>query len=176
MIIAILPHSLLLPFRFVFSFSASHSFDLFFPISQFPFSFLSSFLFPTVCRPALGPTQPPNQWGPGAKRQRREDDHSPLPNAEVKNAWSYTSTPPCFMAWCLIKHRNNFTSTLLFSFLSTILPSFTLFPSFLSFHSFILLLSILSFLILYFMSHSAILSAPHVKAAAGCFVVLYLAS
>jgi hypothetical protein len=26
------------------------------------------------------------------------------------------------------------------------------------------------------MSHSAILSAPHVKAAAGCFVVLYLAS
>jgi hypothetical protein len=25
------------------------------------------------------------------KRQGREADHSPLPNAEVKNAWSYTS-------------------------------------------------------------------------------------
>jgi len=29
-----------------------------------------------------------------------------LSSAEVKNAWSYASTPPhVFMAWCLIKHR-----------------------------------------------------------------------
>jgi len=31
---------------------------------------------------------------PGAKRQGREADHSPPPNSKVKNAWSYTSTPP----------------------------------------------------------------------------------
>jgi hypothetical protein len=31
---------------------------------------------------------------PGVKRPRREADHSPPPSAEVKNAWSYTSTPP----------------------------------------------------------------------------------
>jgi hypothetical protein len=36
--------------------------------------------------------------------------HSPPSNAEVKNAWSYTSTTPyVFMAWCLVKHRHNFT-------------------------------------------------------------------
>jgi hypothetical protein len=35
----------------------------------------------------------------------------PLPSiAEVKNAWSYTSTPQyVFMEWCLVKHRDNFT-------------------------------------------------------------------
>jgi hypothetical protein len=34
-------------------------------------------------------------------------------SAEVKNAWSYTSTPQyVFMAWCLVKHRDNFTFTL----------------------------------------------------------------
>jgi hypothetical protein len=30
----------------------------------------------------------------GVKRPGREADHSPPSNAEVKNAWSYTSTPP----------------------------------------------------------------------------------
>jgi hypothetical protein len=43
------------------------------------------------------PTQPPIQWVPGAlslgvKRLGREADHSPPSSAEVKNAWSYTST------------------------------------------------------------------------------------
>jgi len=34
----------------------------------------------------------------------------PDPSAEVKNAWSYTSTPPCvFMVWRSTKHRDNFT-------------------------------------------------------------------
>jgi hypothetical protein len=28
---------------------------------------------------------------PALKRPKREDDHSPLSSAEVKNAWSYTS-------------------------------------------------------------------------------------
>jgi hypothetical protein len=51
-----------------------------------------------VFDPALGPTQPPIHWAPGAlflgvKRPGREVDHSPPCSAEVKNAWSYTFTP-----------------------------------------------------------------------------------
>jgi hypothetical protein len=46
----------------------------------------------------------------GIKRPEREADHSPPSSAEVKNAWSYTSIPQyVFMAWCLVKHRDNFT-------------------------------------------------------------------
>jgi hypothetical protein len=73
------------------------------------------FLFTTASRTALEPSQPPIQWIPGAfslgiKWLGREPDHSPPSNAEVKNAWSYTSTPQyVFMAWCLVKHRDNFT-------------------------------------------------------------------
>jgi hypothetical protein len=38
--------------------------------------------------------------------------HSPTSSAEIKHAWSYTSTPQyAFMAWCLVKHRDNFTFT-----------------------------------------------------------------
>jgi hypothetical protein len=44
--------------------------------------------------------------------------HIPLPSqyapssSEVKNSWSYTFNPQyVFMAWCLIKHRGNFTFT-----------------------------------------------------------------
>jgi hypothetical protein len=48
------------------------------------------------------------------QRKGREVDHSPTSNAEVKNAWSYSSTPQyVFMAWCLVKYRNNFAFTLL---------------------------------------------------------------
>jgi len=32
---------------------------------------------------------------PGVKRTGREADRSPPSSAGVKNAWSYTSTPPC---------------------------------------------------------------------------------
>jgi hypothetical protein len=59
---------------------------------------LGIFLFTTVVRPTLGPTQPPIQWVPealslGAKRSERET------GAEVKNAWSYISiTQYTFMA------------------------------------------------------------------------------
>jgi hypothetical protein len=37
----------------------------------------------------------------------------PHPSAKVKNAWCCTSIPKyVFMAWCLVKHRDNFTFTL----------------------------------------------------------------
>jgi hypothetical protein len=60
---------------------------------------LGTFLFTTVFRTAVGPTQSPIQWVPGAlflgvKWPGREADHSPPSSAEVKNAWSHTSTPP----------------------------------------------------------------------------------
>jgi hypothetical protein len=53
----------------------------------------------TASRTTPGPTWPPIQWVPGAlslgvKRLGREADHSPPSSFEVKNAWSYTSTPP----------------------------------------------------------------------------------
>jgi len=69
------------------------------------------FLFTTASRPALGPTQPPIQYVPGAlslgvKRPGREVDHLPPSNDEIKNAWSYTSIFPehVFTGWCIIKH------------------------------------------------------------------------
>jgi hypothetical protein len=46
----------------------------------------------------------------GIRRPGRKADHSPPPSAEVKNAWSYTSTHTyVFMTWYLIKHRDIFT-------------------------------------------------------------------
>jgi hypothetical protein len=60
---------------------------------------LGIFLFTTVSRTALGPTQPPIQGVPGApsvgvKWPECEADHSPTSSAKIKNEWSYTSTPP----------------------------------------------------------------------------------
>jgi hypothetical protein len=68
---------------------------------------------------ALGPTQTPIQWIPGglipgAKRPGRESDYSHLSNAEVKNTWSYTSSPQyVFMVWCLLKNKDNFALLIL---------------------------------------------------------------
>jgi hypothetical protein len=73
------------------------------------------FLFTTASRTTLGPIQPPIQWVAGAlflglKRPGREADQLPPSSAEVNTAWSYTSTPQqAFMAWCLVKHSDNFT-------------------------------------------------------------------
>jgi hypothetical protein len=70
---------------------------------------LGILLFDTASRQAMEPTQPPIQRVPGVlslgvKRPGRETDHSPTSSAEVKNAWSYTSTPQyAFMAWCSVK-------------------------------------------------------------------------
>jgi len=44
----------------------------------------------------------------GVKLSGREADHSPPSNAEVQNAWSYTSIPQyIFLAWCLVKSTGN---------------------------------------------------------------------
>jgi hypothetical protein len=67
-------------------------------------SFLFQVRFPiqwylTMSRMALGATQPPIQWEPGSpslgvKQLGCEADHSIPSSYEVKNTWSYTSTPP----------------------------------------------------------------------------------
>jgi hypothetical protein len=76
------------------------------------------FLFTTASRMALGPTQPPVQWVPGAlslgvKRPGCEADNSPPSNAEVKE-WvelylHSANTPSWRGTW--LKHRGNFTFT-----------------------------------------------------------------
>jgi hypothetical protein len=69
---------------------------------------LEIFLFTTTARMALGPTQPPIQWIPGAlslgaKWLGHEADHS-LSSSADKNMWSYTSTPQyASMAWCSVE-------------------------------------------------------------------------
>jgi len=59
-------------------------------------------LFATASRAALHPNQIcflPR----GAKRPEREADHSPPFSAEVRHAWSFTSTPlNIFISWYLI--------------------------------------------------------------------------
>jgi hypothetical protein len=54
---------------------------------------LQIFLLTTVSRAALESTQPPINGYQGLY-PGREADHSPPSSAEIKNAWSYTSTPP----------------------------------------------------------------------------------
>jgi hypothetical protein len=60
----------------------------------------------------------PVQWVPGAiflgvKRPGSKADHSPPSSAEVKNVWSYKSTPPIRLNGVVLKlkHRDNFTFT-----------------------------------------------------------------
>jgi len=46
----------------------------------------------------------------GVNRPGRKADHSLPSSAAVKEWVSYNSIPQCaFMAWCLVKHRDNFT-------------------------------------------------------------------
>jgi hypothetical protein len=75
---------------------------------------LGIFIFTTASITAQGPTQPPIQWVPeavslGVKRLGREADHSHLvPRPRMRGA-----IPPLpqyvLMAWCVVKHRSNFT-------------------------------------------------------------------
>jgi hypothetical protein len=47
------------------------------------------------------------RMGTGIKRPGQEAEHSPPSSAEVKNAWSYTSTLPyVFMVWYLVKRKD----------------------------------------------------------------------
>jgi hypothetical protein len=74
----------------------------------------------------LSPPRPDRLWGPSSllsngyqgpfpwgKRPRHEVDHSPQPSAEVKNAWSYTSSPntPSWLS-AQLKHINLITKLL----------------------------------------------------------------
>jgi hypothetical protein len=72
------------------------------------------FLLSKASKPALWYTKPPIQWvigtlSPGVKRQKREADRSPLASAEVKNGGAILPFQHVFMAWYLIKHKDNST-------------------------------------------------------------------
>jgi hypothetical protein len=48
--------------------------------------------------------------GTGGPFPRGKANHSSPSSSEVKNAWNYTSTPSyIFMAWCLVKNKENFS-------------------------------------------------------------------
>jgi hypothetical protein len=79
---------------------------------------LGVFPFTTASRTALGLTQPPIQWVPGAlslgvKRPGREADRSPQSSAEVKEWLELYLHSPNTPSWCgaQLKHRDNFTFT-----------------------------------------------------------------
>jgi hypothetical protein len=84
---------------------------------------LGIFLFTTASRTSLGPTEPPIKWVPGAlslgvKRHGREADHSPTSSAEVKEWVELYLHSPNTPSWsgAYLKHRDNFTFTLPFTF------------------------------------------------------------
>jgi hypothetical protein len=65
---------------------------------------VKNFLFCTLSRPALGSTQPPIQWVPGAlsrevKRPGREADHSPPTSAERLRKCGSIHTLPHTPSW-----------------------------------------------------------------------------
>jgi hypothetical protein len=80
---------------------------------------LGIFLFITVSRTALGPTQLPIQWVPGSislgiKRLGHEADHSPPSIAEVKECVELYLHSPNTPSWrgAYLKHRDNCTFNL----------------------------------------------------------------
>jgi hypothetical protein len=87
----LLPRMLL----FQHSFHTNRTTEVRFPAGEMiEFSLLAT----AASRPALGPTQLPIQWVPadlfpGLRWLGRKADHSPTSSVEVRNTWSYTSTP-----------------------------------------------------------------------------------
>jgi hypothetical protein len=87
---------------------------------------LGIFLFTTASRTALGPTQPPIQWVPGAlslgvKRPGCEADYSRPSSTEVKECVDLYLRSPIRLHDVVLskytKHRDNFTFTLTFTLL-----------------------------------------------------------
>jgi hypothetical protein len=75
------------------------------------------FIFATASRPAPGLSRPsiqrvPGKITPGVRWPGSETDHLPPTSAEVKNTRSIPPLPQYFfMAWYLVKDRNNLTFT-----------------------------------------------------------------
>ena len=66
---------------------------------------------------------------PGGKRVKREADHWPLPSAETKNAWVYTSIPPHdLMEGRIIQHSFYFTTCDVYRVLCYVVGSWRLMP------------------------------------------------
>jgi len=74
-----------------------------------------NFHFALDSRPALGPTESPIQWVPGGKASGAWSWPPTSISAEIKNAWSYTSTLPIRLHGVTVKH-GNFTFTFTFTF------------------------------------------------------------
>jgi hypothetical protein len=71
---------------------------------------------PTVLVPELGPNQPTNQCvlgffakGWSSQNAKKTTHFHVMPR--LKKTWIYILHFPYFIAWCLIKHRDNFTFT-----------------------------------------------------------------
>jgi hypothetical protein len=81
---------------------------------------VKNFLFSTSSRRALGSTQPPIQWVPGAilsgvKRSGREADHSLPVSAEVKKIWIYIFTHSAIRLYGVMLNCLSTGTTLLLS-------------------------------------------------------------
>jgi hypothetical protein len=94
---------------------------------------LGSFLFTTVSRTSLGPTQPPIQWVRGAlllgvKRPGREADHSPPLSVGVKECVELYLHSPNTPSWrgAQLKYRDNFP----FTFNQSVCPSWPRAPNY----------------------------------------------
>jgi hypothetical protein len=83
-------------------------------VVQFPGGAGTFLVYATTSRPALGPSQPPNQGVPGVlstavKQPEHKADHSPLSSAEVRKCGDTPPLSHVFMSQYLVKHRDNFT-------------------------------------------------------------------
>jgi hypothetical protein len=72
---------------------------------------LGIFLFTTASRMALGPTQPPIQWAPGALSLGVKLTILLHPVPKSRMCGVIPALPQYIMAWCLVKHRDNFIFT-----------------------------------------------------------------